>query len=176
MFRTIHSTAVEFARALIDVIKDLDATVVLEPGRLLVGNAGILVTRVLYTKQSPVKNFLSVDAGMNDLARPSLYGSYHAIWHARRAPGREEITVDVVGPICESGDFLAKERLLPRFEPGELMAIMSAGAYGHCMSSNYNARPRAPEVMVRGDRFFVVRERESYADLIRGERTLEEVQ
>ncbi|HTX53685.1 MAG TPA: diaminopimelate decarboxylase [Candidatus Baltobacteraceae bacterium] len=166
----------EFARALIDVIKDLDATVVLEPGRLLVGNAGILVTRVLYTKQSPVKNFLIVDAGMNDLARPSLYGSYHAIWRARRVPGREEIIADVVGPICESGDFLAKERLLPRFEPGELMAIMSAGAYGHTMSSNYNARPRAPEVMVRGDRFFVVRERESYADLMRGEHTLEEVQ
>ncbi len=167
---------VEFARALIDVIKDLDATVVLEPGRLLVGNAGILVTRVLYTKQSPVKHFLIVDAGMNDLARPSLYGSYHAIWRARRAPGREEIIADVVGPICESSDFLAKERLLPRFEPGELMAIMSAGAYGHTMSSNYNARPRAPEVMVRGDRFFVVRERESYADLMRGEHTLEEVQ
>jgi len=166
----------EFARALIDVIKDLDATVVLEPGRLLVGNAGILVTRVLYTKQSPVKNFLIVDAGMNDLARPSLYGSYHAIWRARCVPGREEIIADVVGPICESGDFLAKERLLPRFEPGELMAIMSAGAYGHTMSSNYNARPRAPEVMVRGDRFFVVRERESYADLMRGEHTLEEVQ
>ena len=166
----------EFARALIDVIKDLDVTVVLEPGRVLVGNAGILVTRVLYTKQTPAKHFMIVDAGMNDLARPSLYGSYHAIWRISRVPGREEITADVVGPICESGDFLAKERLLPRFEAGELMAIMSAGAYGHTMSSNYNARPRAPEVMVQGDRFFVVRERETYADLIRGERTLEEVQ
>jgi diaminopimelate decarboxylase len=164
----------EFARALMEVIKDLDATVILEPGRMLVGNAGILVTRVLYTKQSPVKNFVVVDAGMNDLARPSLYGSYHAIWRVHRVPGRDEVTVDVVGPICESGDFLAKDRVLSRFEPGELMAVMSAGAYGHTMSSNYNARPRAPEVMVRGDRFDVVRERETYADLIRGERMLEE--
>jgi len=163
----------EFAQALIGVIRDLGATVILEPGRVLVGNAGILVTRVLYTKQSPAKNFVVVDAGMNDLARPSLYGSYHAIWRVHRVSGRDEVTVDVVGPICESGDFLAKDRKLPRFEPGELMAVMSAGAYGHTMSSNYNARPRAPEVMVRGDQFHVVRERETYADLIRGERTLE---
>jgi diaminopimelate decarboxylase len=93
-----------------------------------------------------------------------------------RVAGRDEVTVDVVGPICESGDFLAKDRLLPRFEPGELMAVMSAGAYSHAMSSNYNARPRAPEVMVRGDRFTVVRDRETYADLIRGERTLEDLE
>ena len=165
----------EFAQALIEVIRDLGATVILEPGRVLVGNAGILVTRVLYTKQSPVKNFVVVDAGMNDLARPSLYGSYHAIWRVRRVSGRDEVTVDVVGPICESGDFLAKDRKLPRFESGELMAVMSAGAYGHTMSSNYNARPRTPEVMVRGSQYYVVRERETYADLIRGERTLDEV-
>jgi diaminopimelate decarboxylase len=163
----------EFAQALIGVVRDLGATVILEPGRVLVGNAGILVTRVLYTKQSPVKNFVVVDAGMNDLARPSLYGSYHAIWRVHRVSGRDDVTVDVVGPICESGDFLAKDRKLPRFEPGELMAVMSAGAYGHTMSSNYNARPRAPEVMVRGNEFHVVRERETYADLIRGERTME---
>ena len=163
----------EFAQALVSVIRDLGATVILEPGRVLVGNAGILITRVLYTKQSPVKNFVVVDAGMNDLARPSLYGSYHAIWRVHRVSGRDDVTVDVVGPICESGDFLAKDRKLPRFEPGELMAVMSAGAYGHTMSSNYNARPRAPEVMVRGDQFHVVRERETYADLIRGERFLE---
>ena len=164
----------EFAQALIHVIRDLGATVILEPGRVLVGNAGVLVTRVLYTKQSPAKNFVVVDAGMNDLARPSLYGSYHAIWRVHRVPERDEITVDVVGPICESGDFLAKDRVLARFEPGELMAVMSAGAYAHTMSSNYNARPRAPEVMVRGNRYSVVRERETYADLIRGERILEE--
>ncbi len=165
----------EFAQALINVIRNVGATVILEPGRVLVGNAGILVTRVLYTKQSPAKNFVVVDAGMNDLTRPSLYGSYHAIWRVRRMPRREEITVDVVGPICESGDFLAKDRVLPRFEPGELMAVMSAGAYGHTMSSNYNARARAPEVMVRGNQYYVVRERETYADLIRGERTLDGV-
>ena len=165
----------EFAQALIGVIKDLGATVILEPGRMLVGNAGILVTRVLYTKQSPVKKFVVVDAGMNDLVRPSLYGAYHAVWRVHRAAGRDEVTVDVVGPICESGDFLAKDRLLPRFESGELMAVMSAGAYGHTMSSNYNARPRVPEVMVRGDRFTVVRQRETYADLIRGERMLEDL-
>ena len=146
---------------------------ILEPGRVLVGNAGILVTRVLYTKQSPVKNFVVVDAGMNDLARPSLYGSYHAIWRVHRVAGRDEATVDVVGPICESGDFLAKDRVLARFEPGELMAVMSAGAYGHTMSSNYNARPRAPEVLVHGDRYTVVRARETLDDLIRGERTLD---
>jgi diaminopimelate decarboxylase len=163
----------EFAQALVGVIRDLGATVILEPGRVLVGNAGILVTRVLYTKQSTVKNFVVVDAGMNDLARPSLYGSYHAIWRVHRVSGREEVAVDVVGPICESGDFLAKDRVLPRFEPEDLMAVMSAGAYGHTMSSNYNARPRSPEVMVRGSRYYVVRERETYADLVRGERTLE---
>jgi diaminopimelate decarboxylase len=165
---------VEFARALIGVIRDLDVTLVLEPGRVLVGNAGILVTRVLYTKQSPAKNFVVVDAGMNDLARPSLYGSYHAIQQVRRTGERPAVTVDVVGPICESGDFLAKDRTLPGFEPGELMVVMSAGAYGHVMSSNYNARPRSPEVMVRGERFYVIRERESFEDLVRGERTLDE--
>jgi diaminopimelate decarboxylase len=162
----------EFAQALIGVVRGLGVTVMLEPGRVLVGNAGILVTRVLYTKQSPVKNFVVVDAGMNDLVRPSLYGSYHAIWRVHRVSGRDEVTVDVVGPICESGDFLAKDRVLARFEPGELMAVMSAGAYGHTMSSNYNARPRLPEVMVHGDRYTVIRQRETYADLIRGERTL----
>ena len=165
----------EFAQALIGVIRDLDVTIVLEPGRVLVGNAGILVTRVLYTKQTPAKNFLVVDAGMNDLARPSLYGSYHAIQPLRRVAARPEMTVDVVGPICESGDFLAKDRALARCEPGEFLAVMSAGAYGHTMSSNYNARPRAPEVMVCGSRYHVVRERETFEDLVRGERTLDEV-
>ncbi len=165
----------EFARALIAVIQDLGATVILEPGRVLVGNAGILVTRVLYVKQTPAKNFLVVDAGMNDLLRPSLYGSYHAIQLVRQIGARPAVTVDVVGPICESGDFLAKDRDLPRCEPGELLAVMSAGAYGHTMASNYNARPRAPEVLVRGDRSCVVRARETFEDLVRGERTLDEL-
>lgn len=165
----------EFARALIGVIRDLGATVILEPGRVLVGNAGILVTQVLYTKRTPAKSFLVVDAGMNDLIRPSLYGSYHGIQPVRQEQGRLPVVVDVVGPICESGDFLAKDRELPRFEPGELMAVMSAGAYGHTMASNYNARPRPPEVMVRGDQYYVVRERESFEDLVHGERTLDEL-
>ncbi len=165
----------DFARALIGVIRDLDATVILEPGRVLVGNAGILVTRVLYTKQTPAKNFLVVDAGMNDLIRPSLYGSYHAIQPVRQVSGRPGVTVDVVGPICESGDFLAKDRDLPRCEPGELLAVMSAGAYAFTMASNYNARPRAAEVMVGGNRYSVVRERETFEDLVRGERTLDEL-
>jgi diaminopimelate decarboxylase len=165
----------DFARALIGVIRDLDATVILEPGRVLVGNAGILVTRVLYTKPTPAKNFLVVDAGMNDLIRPSLYGSYHAIQPVRQVSGRPEVTVDVVGPICESGDFLAKDRDLPRCEPGELLAVMSAGAYAFTMASNYNARPRAAEVMVGGNHYSVVRARETYEDLVRGERTLDEL-
>ena len=165
----------ELARALTGVIHDLDVTVVLEPGRVLVGNAAILVTRILYTKETSAKNFFIVDAGMNDLARPSLYGSYHTIQPVRRDTERPGVVVDVVGPICESADFLAKDRDLPRCQSGELLAVMSAGAYGHTMSSNYNARPRTPEVLVRGDRYYVVRERESYDDLVRGERTLDEL-
>lgn len=160
----------EFARALIGTVKDLGCTLILEPGRVIVGNAGILVTKVLYLKRTGVKNFLVVDAGMNDLIRPTLYGSYHGIIPVRRGDGRSTLTADVVGPICESGDFLAKDRILPEVRPGELLAVMSAGAYGFTMSSNYNARPRAPEVLVKGDRFLIIRERETYEDLIRGER------
>ena len=145
--RKLRLYPLEFAKALIGVVRDLGVTVILEPGRVLVGNAGILVTRVLYTKQSPVKNFVVVDAGMNDLARPSLYGSYHAIWRVHRVSGRDEVTVDVVGPICESGDFLAKDRVLARVEPGELMAVMSAGAYGHHHVLELQRAPRA----ARGD-------------------------
>ncbi|MFN3477264.1 MAG: diaminopimelate decarboxylase [Candidatus Methylomirabilales bacterium] len=158
-----------FAQALIDVVKDLGCTLILEPGRVIVGNAGVLVTKVLYVKRGPAKVFVVVDAGMNDLIRPAFYGSYHAILpvHQKR---RGTFMADVVGPICESGDFLAKERELPEVEPGELLAVMSAGAYGFTMASNYNARPRPPEVMVKGDRYFVIRERETYEDLIRGER------
>ena len=133
------------------------------------GNAGILVTGVLYTKQSGEKNFIVVDAGMNDLIRPSLYGSYQGIQPVRKRAGKK-IAADIVGPICESGDFLAKKRKVPAFEPGDLMAVMSAGAYGFSMSSNYNSRPRIPEVLVSGDSYYVIREREAYDDLIRGEK------
>jgi diaminopimelate decarboxylase len=126
------------------------------------------VTRVLYTKGNEGKRFVIVDAGMNDLIRPSLYGSFHQIRPVIRKE-RAEITVDVVGPICESGDFLAKGRPLPAFERGELVAVMSAGAYGFTMSSNYNSRPRIPEILVRDDRWYIIRKREGYDDLTRGE-------
>jgi diaminopimelate decarboxylase len=165
----------DFAEALIGVVKDLGCTILLEPGRVIVGNAGILVTRVLYTKQTPTKHFLVVDAGMNDLIRPSLYGSYHAIIPVHRKEGSPTLTADVVGPICESGDFLAKDRELPAVQAGDLLAVMSAGAYGFTMASNYNARPRLPEVLGKGDRYLVIRKRESYEDLIRGEEIPEEL-
>jgi diaminopimelate decarboxylase len=158
----------DYGQALIQGLKGLDVTLILEPGRVIVGNAGILVTRVYYTKDSEAKHFIVVDAGMNDLARPSLYGSYHALWPAVQAP-RGEVTASLVGPICESGDFLAKDRPMSNFQPGELVAVMSAGAYGFSMSSNYNARPRAAEILVKDEEFYVIRKRESYAQLIRGE-------
>jgi len=165
----------EFAEALIGVVKDLGCTILLEPGRVIVGNAGILVTRVLYTKRTPTKHFLVVDAGMNDLIRPSLYGSYHAIIPVHRVEGSPTLTADVVGPICESGDFLAKDRELPAVKAGDLLAVMSAGAYGFTMASNYNARPRVPEVLGKGHRYLVIRKRETYEDLIRGEEVPEEL-
>jgi len=158
----------EYGQALIQELKGLDVTLILEPGRVLVGNAGILVTQVHYTKDSEAKHFIIVDAGMNDLARPSLYGSYHALWPVTEAP-RGEVTASLVGPICESGDFLAKDRPMPDFQPGELVAVMSAGAYGFSMSSNYNARPRVAEILVKDEAFYVIRKRETYAQLIRGE-------
>ena len=159
----------EYARALLEELGGFHCTLIFEPGRVIVGNAGILITRVLYTKKGPVKNFLVVDAGMNDLVRPSLYGSYH---HIQPVVDRErpELLADVVGPICETGDFLARDRSLPQMEQGELLAVMSAGAYGFAMSSNYNSRLRPPEILVRGDRYELIRSRETYDDLLRGER------
>ncbi|MFH1628996.1 MAG: diaminopimelate decarboxylase [Pseudomonadota bacterium] len=158
----------EYAQSLLREMAEIECTLILEPGRVIVGNAGILVTKVLYTKEGGEKNFIVVDAAMNDLIRPSLYGSYQRIQpvHIRES---YEIVADVVGPICESGDFLAKDRKLPKVEPGELLAVMSAGAYGFSMASNYNSRPRAAEVLVAKDRFYIVREREDYDDLIKGE-------
>jgi len=158
----------EYAQSLLQEMAGIECTLILEPGRVIVGNAGILVTKVLYTKEDGEKNFIVVDAAMNDLIRPSLYGSYQRIQpvHIRES---YEIVADVVGPICESGDFLAKDRKLPKVEPGELLAVMSAGAYGFSMASNYNSRPRAAEVLVAKDRFYIVREREDYDDLIKGE-------
>ncbi|HEY7534919.1 MAG TPA: diaminopimelate decarboxylase [Thermodesulfobacteriota bacterium] len=155
-----------------DVIKrELNSNpykLILEPGRALVGNAGILVTKVLYLKDGASKKFVVVDAAMNDLIRPAFYDSYHEIIPVNESLGDEE-TVDIVGPVCESGDFFAKDRGLPKVKRGDLLVILSAGAYGFVMSSNYNTRPRVPEVMVRGDEFFIVKEREKYEDLIKGE-------
>ena len=153
---------------LADGIGNLGVTLVLEPGRVIVGNAGILVTRVLYLKETDAKKFVIVDGAMNDLIRPSLYGSYQRIEPVVRAARGSDV-VDVVGPVCESGDFLAKDRDLPVVEPGELLAVRGAGAYGFVMSSNYNTRPRAAEVLVDGSTYHVVRARETVADLVRGE-------
>jgi len=159
----------EYAKAIVEEASDLDCTLILEPGRVIVGNAGILVSRVLYTKETGGKNFVIIDAGMNDLMRPSLYGSFQGILPVVK--GEEgEIVADMVGPICESGDFIARNRRMPRFKPGDLVAVMSAGAYGFSMSSNYNSRPRICEVLARGYRFHLIRERENYEDLARGER------
>lgn len=163
----------EYATVLLPALREAGVTVLLEPGRSIVGNAGVLLTRVLYRKDTGAKKFLVIDAAMNDLIRPSLYGSFHDIRpvdEAGRARAAE--TVDVVGPICESGDFLAKDRELPRFEPDELLALMSAGAYGFAMASNYNTRPRAAEVLVDGNRYTIVRRRETYEDLVAGETPL----
>ena len=157
-----------FASAVRGLLEPSGLTVYLEPGRYLIGNAGVLLTRVLYRKHSGGKEFVIVDAGFNDFLRPSLYQALHSIVEVE-ARGREARPVDVVGPICETGDFFALERSLPVVEPGELLAIMGAGAYGFVMSSNYNTRPRAAEVLVDGGRFGVVRLRESEADLFAGE-------
>jgi diaminopimelate decarboxylase len=158
----------DYANALLKELGDIHCTLILEPGRVIVGNAGILVAKVLYTKEGEEKNFIVVDAAMNDLIRPSLYGSYQRVQPVHKVE-RGEMTADVVGPICESGDFLAKDRKLPRLEQEDLIAVMSAGAYGFSMSSNYNSRPRGAEVLVDKDKYFVIRQREDYDDLIRGE-------
>ncbi|MCL1925656.1 MAG: diaminopimelate decarboxylase [Syntrophorhabdaceae bacterium] len=165
----------EYAKVVASVFQGLDITLILEPGRVLVANAGALVAEVLYTKKASPDSgkkerwFFIVDAAMNDLARPAMYGSYHAILPVGKAPARR-VTADVVGPICESSDFLAKDRVLPLFKAGDLLAVMGAGAYGFSMSSNYNSRPRAAEVMVSGNRCEVVRERETIRDIFRKER------
>lgn len=155
----------EYGRAVVKATRDLGVTLILEPGRVIVGNAGILLTRVVLTKRLGSKKFVVVDAGMNDLIRPALYGSRHQIWPVRPRAGQE--IVDVVGPVCESADFLAQERELPPLEAGDLIAVMSAGAYGFSLSSNYNSRTRAAEVLVTGTSWEIIRRRESYEDLIR---------
>jgi len=158
----------EYAGVIVKQLEDGQLQLILEPGRVLVGNAGILVTEVLYRKSGAVKDFVIVDAGMNDLMRPTLYNAFHAIEPVVNSR-KDVIVADVVGPICESGDFLAIDRSISNVQRGDLLAVMSAGAYGYVMSSNYCSRPRVAEVMVKGDRFNVVKAREGYEDLVRGE-------
>ncbi len=157
-----------YAKALLSEVKDLPHYLIIEPGRSIAGNAGILVTKILYTKDTEEKRFYIVDAAMNDLARPSLYEAYHEILPVIETD-RHLHPADIVGPICETGDFLARERPMPDLNQGSLLAVMSAGAYGFTMSSNYNSRPRVSEVMVKDDHFKVIRKRETYASLLRGE-------
>ncbi|MBF0516812.1 MAG: diaminopimelate decarboxylase, partial [Nitrospirae bacterium] len=143
-------------------------TIVMEPGRTLVGNAGLLVTKVLYTKKGHDRDFIIVDAGMNDMIRPAMYDAYHHIIPVHKKK-RKDVFADIVGPICESGDFLGKDRELPALQQGEYAVVMSAGAYGFSMSSNYNSRPRPAEVLVHGCQHFLIRKRQTYEDLVRDE-------
>jgi diaminopimelate decarboxylase len=172
----------EIAQAMFPYLKRMGCRVLLEPGRFIVGNAGILLTRVLYVKESGEKKFVICDAGMNDLIRPTLYSAYHRVWpvrmeggHSGEVPDEDHWTgpssvTDLVGPICESGDFFAKERKLPPLKRGDLVTVFSAGAYGFAMASNYNSHPRPAEVMVAGGSAKVVTARESLEDLVRNER------
>ncbi len=160
----------EFAERLLPLIKELKCKIILEPGRAIVGNTGTLVTKVLYVKKTGRKNFVIVDAAMNDLIRPALYDAYHNIIPVKQFTGhRSPITVDIVGPVCESGDYFAKKRELPEMKSGDLFTILDAGAYGFSMSFNYNARPKVAEVLVEKDKYRIIRKREDYEDLIRGE-------
>ncbi|MFN7132584.1 MAG: diaminopimelate decarboxylase [Myxococcales bacterium] len=161
----------EYANAVAGALKGLELTLILEPGRVLVGNAGLLLSRVVYNKQNGSKRFVVVDAGMNDLIRPALYGAHHEILPVRKRAGRK-VAADLVGPVCESSDAFARKRPLPPLENGQLVALMSAGAYGMSMASNYNSRPRPAEVLVHGRGYTVIRERERLEDLVRGERVL----
>jgi len=162
-------TAQKFAQKVLPLLSETGLKIILEPGRFIVGNAGILVTKILYIKSTPKKKFIIVDAGMNDLVRPALYSAYHNILPItdNRLPITDK--VDIVGPICESADLFAKERKLPKVKEGDFLAIMGAGAYGFSMSSNYNSRPRAEEIIVVKDKYFVIRKRETQEDLIRNE-------
>ena len=159
-------TIEEYVSAVGPLLSDIGIRVLLEPGRFLVGNAGILLCRVLYVKETPAKRFVIVDAGMNDLIRPALYDGYHEIIPIQRNPKLDPIIADVVGPVCESGDFFALDRKIAGCQAGDLLAVMSAGAYGFSMASNYNSRPFPAEVLVNGDNYQLIRRRQNYADLV----------
>jgi len=162
-------TIEDYAAAVVPVLKKLGLRIIVEPGRYMVGNAGVLLSKVLYIKKSPAKKFVIVDAGMNDLIRPALYQGYHQIIPLKQpASGKTEVA-DIVGPVCESGDFFAQERAVPPLAEGDMIALMSAGAYGFSMASNYNSRPLPVEILVNGKRADIIRERQLHSDLIRGE-------
>ncbi|MXX10397.1 MAG: diaminopimelate decarboxylase [Nitrospira sp. SB0677_bin_15] len=160
----------EYAEAIMPLLKASQCEIIMEPGRVIAGNAGVMLTHVLYIKETGTKNFAIVDAAMNDLLRPSLYQAHHDILPVRQVPNAPDAVFDVVGPVCESGDFLAQGRTMPKVKAGNLLAVMSAGAYGFTMASNYNSRPRVPEILVKGGEHFVIRDRETFDDLVRGER------
>ncbi|NNG14069.1 MAG: diaminopimelate decarboxylase [Gammaproteobacteria bacterium] len=166
-------TPADYARTIMDVLGDRSQTIIIEPGRAIVGNAGVLLTRIEFLKHGDEHNFAIVDAAMNDLMRPALYSAWQAIDAVAPRPAPMSQMYDIVGPVCETGDFLGKQRLLA-LQQGDLLAVRSSGAYGFSMSSNYNSRPRAAEVMVDGDKVHVIRERESLADLVKGEHLLPE--
>jgi diaminopimelate decarboxylase len=159
----------QYGGELVPLLKDLGLKILLEPGRLIVGNAGVLLTRCLYEKKGSAKTFKIVDAGMNDLIRPALYEGHHEIVPLKQPQGSASVTVDVVGPICESGDFFCQNRELPDFHPSDHVALMSAGAYGFAMASNYNSRPLPAEILVEGDTATVIRKRQTLDDIIAGE-------
>jgi len=159
----------DYADAIVPPLRELNLRILVEPGRFLVGNAGVLLARVSYIKKSGAKKFAIVDAGMNDLIRPALYRSYHEIVPVKETRSERESKIDIVGPVCESGDFFALDREMPELHEGDLLAIMSAGAYGFVMASNYNSRPLPSEVLVRGDRFALIRQRQTWEDLASGE-------
>jgi diaminopimelate decarboxylase len=165
----IPQTAKAFADRVLPILEKTGLKIIMEPGRFIVGNAGIFVTKVLYVKDNGYKKFVIVDGGMNDLIRPMLYDAYHEIVPVKQNKQPKQ-KVDVVGPICESGDFFALGRSLPTVKKGDLLSVMSAGAYGFSMSSNYNVRPRVAEVMVKNNKFKIIKERETFKDLMKGER------
>lgn len=161
-----------YARTIVEIVRPLGCHLLLEPGRVIVGPAGVLITRVLYAKRNRGKNFVVVDAAMNDFLRPALYGATHPVTRALRPTARSDskiISADVVGPVCETGDFFVQDWPLEEAKPGDLLVVWGTGAYGFVAASNYNSRPRPPEVLVEGHRFRVIRRRESLADLVRGE-------
>jgi diaminopimelate decarboxylase len=159
----------DYADAIVPPLRDVGVRILVEPGRFLIGNAGVLLTRVRYLKQTGKKKFAIVDAGMNDLIRPALYQSYHEIVPVEQMQSERKRKIDIVGPVCESGDFFALDREMPELHEGDLLAIMSTGAYGFAMASNYNSRPLPAEALVRGDKFALIRSRQTWKDLVHGE-------